>query len=350
MGTTLTFSLEPSVAVVSTVLNEREGIAALLDGFLGQTRAPDEIVVVDGGSNDGTLEVLRDYEARHASVRVLVAPGVNIARGRNIAIDHAKANIIAVTDGGCRPEPDWLAELVKPLLDDESYGAVTGVRRIVSANRFEHFAGIFSTSGNAADEKARVFHGRNSAFRKSVWQSVGGYPDWLYTAEDTLFAMRAKALRCRVALAERAVVSWRPRPTLRKLAKQYFLYGRGTGRIGMADTRAAIYHLRNHAVWMLSLLLSVVTPWLLIPAVFALFHVWRTLLLPAMRSLQPAQRGFAAVCYVAMIVSVRSVANNAGQLYGHWEYRHADGFRDNLERYQAGTWRTQAASAMAHAP
>ena len=45
MGTTLTFNLEPSVAVVSTVLNEREGIAALLDGFLGQTHAPDEIVV-----------------------------------------------------------------------------------------------------------------------------------------------------------------------------------------------------------------------------------------------------------------------------------------------------------------
>ena len=330
-----------AIAVITTVLNERDSIHVLRDALLAQTRVPDEIVVVDGGSTDGTLDVLKAFEAAHPSVRVFVQPGVNIARGRNIAIHHARASIIAVTDGGCRPEPHWLAELIQPLLDGPEFGAVTGVRRVVSANRFELYAGLLSTSGNAADEKERVFHGRNSAFRKKVWQAVGGYPEWLYTAEDTLFAQRAKALGCRVAFARNAVVSWRPRPTLRKLAKQYFLYGRGTGRIGMAAPKVARYHLRNHSIWILALLLSPFFPWLLVAVLGAFTYVYRTLLRPAVERVKTDHPGPWTSLYVSLIVTVRSIANNVGQLYGHWEYRHADSFRGNLELYRVGSWRME---------
>lgn len=337
---------QDTVAIVNTVLNEGEdGVRAMLDGFLSQTRAPDEIVIVDGGSTDGTIELLREYAQRHPAIRVFVEPGANIARGRNVAIQHARASIVAVTDGGCRPEPDWLDELVRPLLEDPGFGAVTGVRQITPANRFEQYAGILSTSGNAADERVRVFHGRNSAFRKSVWAEVGGYPEWLYTAEDTLFAQRAKALGCRVALAERAVVAWRPRPNLRKLAKQYFLYGRGTGRIGMAEPRVVRYHLRNHAVWMLALLMSVVYPWLLLVAAGTLVYLYRTLLKPAIGPVQVLLPGPWTPVYVSAIVMVRSMANNLGQWYGHWEYNHASGFRRNLELYRSGAWRRAVATS-----
>lgn len=330
-----------SIAVITTVLNERDGIQVLLDGFLAQTRVPDEIVVVDGGSTDGTIDVLQRYAQAHPIVKLCVEPGANIARGRNIAIRRSSASIVAVTDGGCRPNKDWLEELTKPLLQNPDFGAVTGTRQITPANRFERFAGLLSTSGNAAEETSRVFHGRNSAFRKSVWQSAGGYPEWLYTAEDTLFAHRAKALGCRVALAASAIVSWRPRPNLRKLAKQYFLYGRGTGRIGMADRPAALYHLRNHAIWMLSLLLSPFAPWLALVAVLVLAYVLRMLVPPALKLVRDAGATPSAWFYVPLIVSLRSISNNMGQLYGDWEYRHADGFRRNLECYQSGTWKME---------
>lgn len=330
---------QETVAVITTVLNEREGIRDLLDGFLKQTRPPDEIIVVDGGSIDGTIDMLEQLRSQHPSIRVFVEEGVNIARGRNIAILRARSSIIAVTDGGCRPEPDWLQALIQPLLTDPGFGAVTGTRRIVAANRFELYAGILSTSGNAPVEKDRVFHGRNSAFRKSVWLAAGGYPEWLYTAEDTLFAQRAKALGCRVAVAPDAVVDWRPRPNLRKLAKQYFLYGRGTGRIGAADVKAARYHLRNHAIWVLSLLLSVVFPWSLLIAVAMLLFLYTTLLRPAIAPVKVAHPSLWTDLYVSVIVMVRSVANNWGQLYGLWEFRRADGFRRNLELYRSGRWK-----------
>lgn len=328
------------VAVVSTVLNERNGIAELLDGFLRQTRTPDEIVVVDGGSTDGTLDVLQSYAERHAAVVVMVQPGVNIARGRNIAIARANSDIVAVTDGGCRPEPDWLQRLVQPLLEERTYGAVTGARHVVHRNLFEQCAGVLSTSTNAPDEAGRVFHGRNSAFRKSVWLEVGGYPEWLYTAEDTLFAQRAKALGCRVALAEDAVVHWRPRPTLRKLAKQYFLYGRGTGRIGQADPATVRWHLRNHLAWMAALLAAVLWPWVITVALGILAWMWVSLVTPALRQVSDRlPKGVRATACAGCIVLVRSLANNMGQWVGHREYLGPGGFRDALERYRRGAWR-----------
>lgn len=327
------------VAVVTTVLNEREGIRVLLDGFLAQTRKPEEIVVVDGGSTDGTIEVLRGYAERHPSIRVLVERGANIARGRNVGIRAASATIIAVTDGGCRPELDWLQELVRPLVDGAEYGAVTGARRIVASNRFEKYAGLLSTSTNASVEEDRVFHGRNSAFRKSLWQAVGGYPEWLYTAEDTLFAQRAKALGCRVALAESAVVSWRPRPTLRKLAKQYFLYGRGTGRIGMSQAAAVRYHLRNHLLWMMALLLSPLMPALLLVVGAVWAYLYLNMLRPAIAQAQQTVASPWTPVWVGLIVMVRSMANHVGQAYGMWEYSRQPIFSQSLQAYRNGQWR-----------
>lgn len=328
-----------TVAVITTVLNERDSIQVLLDAFLTQTRVPDEIIVVDGGSSDGTIEVLRSYEREHAILRVHVAPGVNIARGRNIGIHRSGCGIIAVTDGGCHPEPNWLEELVRPLLNEAGFGAVTGKQRIAGASRFEEFAGLLSTSVNAATEINRTFHGRNSAFRKAVWAEVGGYPEWLYTAEDTLFAQRAKALGCRVALAESAVVSWRPRPNLRKLCKQYYLYGRGTGRIGRTDIRTVAYHLRNHTLWVVPLMLAPFFPWLLLVAAGVLAFMYATLVKPVLASVRRRTSAEGAGLYVPLIVMARSLCGNFGQLVGYWEYRRVEPFGANHRRYQSGEWR-----------
>ena len=76
------------VTVISTVLNEGEAIRRLMDSLVAQTRQPEEVVIVDGGSRDNTVAVLDDYAGR-LPLRVLVEPGANISRGRNIAIAAA---------------------------------------------------------------------------------------------------------------------------------------------------------------------------------------------------------------------------------------------------------------------
>lgn len=328
-----------TVAVITTVLNERNGLEELLESILSQTRKPDEIVIVDGGSTDGTIDVLNKYCEKNPFIKFFIEPGVNIAEGRNIAISRTDCSIIAVTDGGCRPVNDWLEALVQPLIDNPEYGAVSGVRLVESKNNFELFAGLLSTSGNAENEQDRVFHGRNSAFRRSVWTEVGGYPEWLYTAEDTLFAKRAKSLGCKVAVAPNAIISWRPRPNIKKLAKQYYLYGRGTGRIGQTDLKTVLYHLRNHSIWMVTLLLGIFYPWIWFLTLTALTFMFITLVTPVLEKIKSKNHLFVTNIYVPLIVMVRSFFNNLGQLYGYWEYKRVEPFKKNLDLYFAGKWK-----------
>ena len=99
--------LRVPVSLIVTVRDDRQGFAHLLEAMADQVEPPDEIVVVDGGSKDGTLQELEDRQQDLPPVRVFVAPGANIAAGRNIAVREARYDWIACTDAGCRPIPGW---------------------------------------------------------------------------------------------------------------------------------------------------------------------------------------------------------------------------------------------------
>jgi hypothetical protein len=74
--------MRETVAVIATVLNEAGAIEALLESLAGQTRRPDEVVIVDGGSRDGTAGRLAAWAATgRLPLRVIVQPGCNISQG-----------------------------------------------------------------------------------------------------------------------------------------------------------------------------------------------------------------------------------------------------------------------------
>jgi succinoglycan biosynthesis protein ExoA len=325
------------ISVILTVLNEGEGMAALLEALLDQSRAPEEVVIVDGGSRDGTIAVLEMYATRDARIRFCIEPGVNIAQGRNSAIRKASHRVIAVTDGGCRPERDWLKELVGPLLHNEDIGAVAGRFTIDWKTNFEFFSGLLCMPGDFDNEETCLFYGRSSAFLKAAWEKAGGYPEWLYTAEDTLFALRVRQLGYRVAYAPGSVVSWRPRPTFRKLAKMFFLYGRGNGRIERGSLEGSLYWLRNHALWVGSLLAGFVFPWLWLFTIFVLCWLYATMALPVLREVRKTTANPWREWYVPLIVMTRNIATNLGYILGMWEFHHKLSFQDKLRKYLAGS-------------
>ena len=308
-------------------------MCTLLDALIGQSYPAIEIIMIDGGSTDGTLEILKEYADTYKNIKYAVKKDVNIAQGRNIAIKIASSSLIAVTDGGCLPDRDWLKELVKPVMSDPSVDAVSG--RIVpkSESRFEKFCGLFSTPKQDDSSQSGMFYGRSSLFRKSLWEEAGGYPEWLYTAEDTLFAIRAGQLGGKIVYAPDSVLYWRPRSSLRKLSKMFYLYGRGNGRINIGDIKGSLYWLRYHLVWLAALLVSVKYPPALLVSVAVLAYLYAIMVLPALKQVENLPAGFYRYLMAPAIVFTRNLSSNAGFLVGHIEYRVNPVFRRRLQQY-----------------
>ena len=246
------------VSVIATVLNEAESIGILLDSLLAQARQPDEVVIVDGGSSDGTLSRLEHYaEGAIVPVRVLSRPGCNISQGRNAAIEAAGGPIIAVTDAGVRLENDWLEQLVAPLEGQDPPDVVTGFFASDPRSTFELVLGAV-TLPRLEEIDADTFYpsSRSVAFRRDAWEAVKGYPEWLDYCEDLLFDFALRDAGYTFAFAPRAMVHFRPRSTLRAFFKQYYRYARGDGKADFWRCRHLIRYSTYLAIGPLLLVLS----------------------------------------------------------------------------------------------
>lgn len=114
----------PSISVVIPVKNEAGTIRACIEGVLHQSIAVDEIVVIDSGSTDGTLEILGEY----ATIKTIsIAPEeFNHGETRNLGVREAQGEFVALTVGDARPASDqWIEELLKGF-EDERVAGVCG--------------------------------------------------------------------------------------------------------------------------------------------------------------------------------------------------------------------------------
>ena len=223
------------VSLIATVKDAGEHVGRFLGSVAGQTVQPDEVIVVDGGSTDGTLDVLRAA----TSVTVIEEPGANIARGRNLAIAAATHEVIAVSDADCILQPDWLGRLVETI--EAGADVAMGAYRPITESFFQTcMAAINVREPEELDERTFMPSSRSVAFRREAIEAAGGYPEWLDIGEDMYVNHRWRELRVDMRLARDAIVLWPLRPTLAATWRQYFKYARGDAIAGMYPDRNAL--------------------------------------------------------------------------------------------------------------
>lgn len=236
------------VSVISTVKNEGESIRPLLDSLIHQTRFPDEIVICDGGSTDGTLEILKEYQT-WLPLKLIVVPDSNISTGRNRAIEAASGEIIAVTDAGVVLAPYWLEELVKPIEAGET-AVSSGWFEADPYTDFEVVMGA-TVLPHRRDVNPEKFlpSSRSIAFLKEAWRQVGGYPEWLEHSEDLVFDFALRERYGNFPFVDTAVAYFRPRSSLASFFKQYFYYAKGDGKANLWPLR----HLIRYATYLIGI-------------------------------------------------------------------------------------------------
>ncbi|MGO9940250.1 MAG: glycosyltransferase [Terracidiphilus sp.] len=272
IGEPLYTSAMQSVSVIATVLNEAENIPRLVNSLLRQDPPAPEILIVDGGSSDGTWEWLSDAAAQHSTLRAIrdetcslkFTPGP-VSKGRNVAIASATNEVIACADAGCTYASDWLTNLTTPLMRGEAEYALGGAcLDMADPTVWDLASAPFFGVKLSPDAPSKSCTARSMAFTKDLWRRIGGFPESVLLGDDTVFDLEA---RRRVPPAfVRARALYRPQNSLPSACKQLTRYAISDGILGVRFTRLA----RNAVRCIGEVVALVLIPWTWIPLAIVL--------------------------------------------------------------------------------
>jgi GT2 family glycosyltransferase len=211
------------ITLVVPLLNEASSVEALLDSVLVQTRPPDKVVIVDGGSDDGTPAIVQAWaerEGRGEWIRLIDWKGATPGVGRNAGARHADGDWIAFTDGGIRLQPEWLERLSAAA--DPGTDMVLGSYDPVVDSLLGQCAAIAYVPA-LEPWGGRGAYAASVLVRKEFFEKTGGFPPHR-AAEDLLFYEKAVGAGARIAHAPGAVVRWQTAPTLAATYRRFASY------------------------------------------------------------------------------------------------------------------------------
>jgi glycosyltransferase involved in cell wall biosynthesis len=262
-----------AVSVIATVLNEAQDIPRLVGSLFRQSVPAAEIIIVDGGSTDGTWEWLSDAAERHSTLipirdetcSLKHCPGP-VSRGRNVAIAAASSQIIACADAGCTYAPDWIAELTAPLQSGQAEYALGGAcLDMRDPTVWDLASAPFLGVKLSLTARTKSCTARSMAFTKDLWKRVGGFPETVLLGDDTHFDLEARRLTQPVfVLGAKAI--YRPQNGFYSACKQLARYSISDGILGVRFSRL----FRNASRCIAEVLALVVLPWTWIPLVVVL--------------------------------------------------------------------------------
>ncbi len=277
-------SFRPPVSVVIAAYNEEKVIARTIGSILGNGYEDLEIVVVDDGSKDGTLKVLREQFGSHPHVQILTQANGGKSAALNNAIAHATNEILIAVDADTIFRPGTIAYLTRHF-SDPKVGAVSGNARVGNRQKWiTRFQSIEYIYGFNLDRRAldllnaiTVVPGAVGAWRKELILKAGGFGhDTL--AEDTDLTLAIRREGYRIRYEENAIAYTEAPQDTRSLAKQRFRWAFGTLQAAWKH-RDAIFDpeygslgfVALPSIWIFQVMLSALSPFAEIAMIIALF-------------------------------------------------------------------------------
>jgi glycosyltransferase involved in cell wall biosynthesis len=352
-----------NISFILTVLNEEKDISDFLDSLFEQSALPEEIIIVDGGSSDNTLEILIDYfqkkikdfnlkfggnilidtieemaginkNLNRINVKIFQVNGARISEGRNFAVKNATGEIICVSDCGCVLDKDWFLQITKPFQADRELCVAGGYNYAVAKNFLQScLAASIMPKIEEIKKDKYMPSSRNLSFKRSAWLEVGGYPEFMDYGEDMKFNFNLRSKGYEINYIPEAVVYWKMRDNLSKIFKQFFRYAKG-------DAIGKIY-LYRHLIRFFSLIvlaaiivLSVVlSPWFLLVLIILftayslkpykrINYVWDNqrispyIVLKGYSSLKKNLSKTIAIFFIPFLLTYIDLAKLSGYIYG----------------------------------
>jgi glycosyltransferase involved in cell wall biosynthesis len=212
------------ISVVLNLLNEKRHIRDLLDSLVTQ-EPPFEIVIVDAGSWDGTVQIIEEYMKKYPEIKFHHHSGTR-GESTNYGLSQAQGDAVATTGGDCIVNPFWLMELRKSLREYDIVAGKTiniGYHAFEDLDRVELYHRGFDIS----------FPSANMAWRKDVLNSINGFDPWFLTAEDIDLNFRAVEKGYALEYNPDAIVYHRTKGSFIGFFKQAFWNGWGRKQLTM---------------------------------------------------------------------------------------------------------------------
>jgi len=224
------------VSVILPTLNRRESLRRVLESLFYQTYPEDkfEIIVIDGGSTDGTQNMVKDLiEISPCELRYLKQENKGVAAARNLGIRNAKGEIIAFTDDDCMLSKEWLAALVHHF-DDPKVGGVGSIREALNKDNLlaEAWDLAYFRIGSLQEKydflnNSPFLCTSSAAIRFDALSELGGFDENLVSGEDVDLSRRVLEKGYKLVLEPSARVKHEHPSSWRALVKQQLWFGKG---------------------------------------------------------------------------------------------------------------------------
>jgi glycosyltransferase involved in cell wall biosynthesis len=223
----------PEVSVVVPIYNGEADLPDLIECLRSQTYPPDKVeyVLVDNNSLDRTSAIIQTAAKFNLiTIHHLTENQIQSSyAARNKGIHGSKGEIIAFTDADCRPESDWLENLVKPFVNPEIALSAGEILALPGKTILEQHADREST----LSQKHTLSHPfcaygqtANLAVRRQVLETVGLFRPYLTSGGDADLCWRIlRETSYKLHFVENAIVRHRHRSTMKQLQSQWYRYG-----------------------------------------------------------------------------------------------------------------------------